>query len=279
MSVQNFIPELWIARILTKLRKAYVYAALCNREYEGEIRQAGDTVRIGGIGPVTIRDYDPGVALVSEELEDEQQILRIDQQKYYNFQVDDVDRAQANVNLLAAGMEEAADGLADAVDQYIAGFYTQAGSTTQLTAVNSQNVLAFLLTLGQALTENNVPRVGRFAVIPPWMTTKLTLAKVLLASEVSNDAFTNGYVGRAAGFDLYESNNVPTTNQGTEYKVMAGTTKAIAFAEQLVKTEAYRVESGFKDGVKGLLVYGGKVVYPDALVVGDCTQAAEPGVQ
>ena len=276
MSVQNFIPELWIARILAKLRKAYVYAALCNREYEGEIRQAGDTVRIGGIGPVTIRNYDPGVPLVSEELEDEQQILRIDQQKYFNFQVDDVDRAQANVNLLAAGMEEAADGLADAVDQYIAGFYTQAGSTTQLTAVNSLNVLAFLLTLGQALTENNVPRVGRFAVIPPWMTTKLTLAKVLLAADVANDAFTNGYVGRAAGFDLYESNNVPTTNQGTEFKIMAGTTKAMSYAEQLTKTEAYRVESSFKDGVKGLLVYGGKVVYPDALVVGDCTQAAEP---
>ena len=276
MSVQNFIPELWIARILAKLRKAYVYAALCNREYEGEIKQAGDTVRIGGIGPVTIRNYDPGVPLVSEELEDEQQSLRIDQQKYFNFQVDDVDRAQANVNLLAAGMEEAADGLADAVDQYIAGFYTQAGSTTVLTAVNSLNVLAFLLTLGQALTENNVPRVGRFAVIPPWMTTKLTLAKVLLAADVANDAFTNGYVGRAAGFDLYESNNVPTTNQGTEFKIMAGTTKAMSYAEQLTKTEAYRVESSFKDGVKGLLVYGGKVVYPDALVVGDCTQAAEP---
>ncbi len=184
---------------MSKFRKSYVYASVCNQDYEGEIRDFGDTVRINGVGPVTIRDYDPTQDLVDEQLQDESQVLHIDQKKYYNFLVDDVDAAQANVNLLAAGMEEAANGLADAVDQYLASLWPQAGTITNSTAINSVNILAFLLTLGQALSEKNVPRTGRYIIVPPWVSNKLVLAKLLIPGQTTGDQdFANGFIGRVA---------------------------------------------------------------------------------
>jgi len=276
MSVKNFIPELWAARAMRKLGKTLVYAAGVNTDYEGEIRQAGDTVRINSVGPVTISPYVPGVNLAApEELNDEQQVLKIDQLHSFNFRVDDVDARQATANLLEEGIASGAEGLANTADYFIAGLYTQAGTITAETAVNSVNVLAALLTLGQALDELNVPQDGRWCVIHPFMKTKLVLAKILLENSPGNEAWTNGYVGRAAGFDLRASNNVRVVG-GTNYKIMAGTRKAISFAGQINKIDAYRPELQFSDAVKGLYVYGGKVVYPDALAVLDATVAPEP---
>jgi hypothetical protein len=276
MSVKNFIPELWAARALAKLRKALVYAAGVNTDYEGEIRQAGDTVRINSIGEVTIADYVPNsTSITPEELNDQQQVLKVDQMKYFAFKVDDVDQAQLRGNVMDEAIGSGAWGLANAADYFVSGLYDQAGTTTVETAVNSLNVLVCLLTLGQKLDELNVPQVDRWCVIPPWMKTKLILAKVLLENSPGNEAWTNGYVGRAAGFDLRESNNVRLVS-ATNYKIMAGTRKAISFAGQINKVEAYRPQSEFSDAVKGLYVYGGKVVYPDALAVLDATIAAEP---
>lgn len=120
-----------------------------------------------------------------------------------------------------------------------------------------------------------MPEDGRWLVIPPWFKTKLLLAKALVTDNgAAADAFTNGKVGRVGGFDLYESNNV--SNDGTTYYIMAGTKKAISFAAQVNKVEAYRPEASFSDAVKGLYVYGAKVVYPDALAVLTATVGSEP---
>jgi hypothetical protein len=276
MSVKNFIPELWAARAMRRLEKTLVYAAGVNTDYEGEIRQAGDTVRINSVGPVTITPYVPNVDLSApEELNDEQQVLKVDQMYAFNFKVDDVDQQMANVSLLDEGIASGVFGLANAADCFVSGLYDQAGTTTESTPVNSVNALACLLTLAQGLDEKNVPQEGRWCVIPPWLKTRLVLAKVLLENSPGNEAWTNGYVGRAAGFDLRQSNNVRLVS-ATNYKIMAGTRKAISFAGVLNKVEAYRPHLQFSDAVKGLYVYGGKVVYPDALAVLDATIAAEP---
>lgn len=275
MSVNNFIPELWSDRIHARMRKALVYGDLANRDYEGEFQGYGSRLKISGVGPVTISSYTPNVTTVTpEQLNDEAAYIEIDQRKYFAFKVDDVDQAQARGNLLSAGMDEAAYGLADVYDQFIAGKYTLASYITATTPVNSVNVHAFLQSLAQKLDELNVPRVGRWCVIPPWMNTKLVIAK-LVVENTTNDAFNNGVVGRVAGFDLRMSNNVPVTS-GTDYKVMAGTNRAISAASQLASVEAYRPESSFSDAIKGLSVYGADVVEPDCLVVGDASELAEP---
>lgn len=279
MSVQNFIPQLWSTRINTVLLKTLVYGNVANTDWEGEIRQSGDAVRINSVGPVSIGDYVRNSTIITpEQVENDQLLLTIDQSKYFAFQVDDLDRAQANVDFISGAMERAAWGLRNEADKYIAALWSQASSITTPTQVNSANVLAALLTLGQKLTELNVPMDGRWAVIPAWMHTKLVLAKVIAESKSQDDAFIEGFVGRAAGFDLYVSNNVPIVNaSGTDqYKVMGGTSKSITFASQVSKVEAYRPQQSFSDAVKGLYLFGAKMVYPDACAVLDASYAPEP---
>jgi len=276
MAIENFLPELWSTRINARLRKELVFGSICNRDYEGEIANYGDTVRINQVGPVTIGNYERNSTTITpQELNDFQTQLKIDQSPYFAFKVDDLDRAQANVNVMDEAIREATWGLRDHADRYIAGLWTEAGFTTTSTAVGSVNVLAALLSLGQKLSENNVPRDGRWVVLPPWMITKLALAKVLVQDAgAGRDAFENGFQGRVAGFDVYESNNV--FESGGTYKIMAGHRRAIAFAGQVNKeVEAYRPEGSFSDAVKGLYLYGAKVIYPDALVVLTATVAAE----
>jgi hypothetical protein len=273
MAVDNFIPELWSNRIMARLQKSLVFAACCNRDYEGEISAQGDTVRINAIGPVTVALYTKNSTSVSPEvLMDESQVLKIDKCNYFAFKVDDVDKAQATGGILGAGMEDAAYRLRDAADQVVAALYASAGGTISTTAYNSLNALAGLLTLGQTLDEYNVPTEGRWVIIPPWFKTKLILAKVLVENQ-TNQAFDNGFVGRCAGFDVRESNNV--YNDATTWQILAGTNKAITFAQQVNKVEAYRPEASFSDAVKGLHLFGAKVVYPEALARMIATVAAE----
>lgn len=276
MSVSNFIPELWSKRINQKLRESLVFGSVVNTDYEGEIGSGGDTVKINSIGDVTIGNYVPNsTSITPEQLNDYQTTLAIDQKKYFAFKVDDVDKAQINANVMDEAMQSAAWGLKNAADEYIAALYTDAGNTITSTAIDSTNVLAAVLTLGQYLSQENVPEDGRWLVIPPWFKTKLLLAKALVTDNgAAADAFTNGKVGRVGGFDIYESNNV--SNNGTTYYIMAGTKKAISFAAQVNKVEAYRPEASFSDAVKGLYVYGAKVVYPDALAVLTATVGSEP---
>lgn len=276
MSVTNFIPELWSRRINQKLRESLVFGSVVNTDYEGEIGSGGDTVKINSIGDVSIGTYVPNsTSITPEQLNDYQTTLAIDQKKYFAFKVDDVDRAQVNANVMDEAMQSAAWGLKNAADEYIAALYTDAGNTITSTAIDSTNALAAVLTLGQYLSQENVPEDGRWLVIPPWFKTKLLLAKALVTDNgAAADAFTNGKVGRVGGFDLYESNNI--SNDGTTYYIMAGTKKAISFAAQVNKVEAYRPEASFSDAIKGLYVYGAKVVYPDALAVLTATVGSEP---
>lgn len=272
MGVESFIPEIWSARFVTVLEKNLVYAALCNRNWEGEIKQIGDTVRIGEIGPVTVGDYTRDTTIYPEAVEGTQQVLRIDQAKYFAFKVNDLDRAQAQGDIMAAAMERAAYAVRDAIDQYIASKYTEAGYTTNATAVTSSNVLAVVLTLAEKLSDNGVPADNRWLVVPPWFMTKLVLAK-LLVENTTNEALDNGLVGKVGGFTVHVSNNVPTN--GTNYYIMAGHPDAITYADKLSKIEAYRLEGEFADAVKGLYLFGAKVVLPGALAVANCTIGTE----
>lgn len=277
MSITTFIPELWSSRINESLKNALVFGSVVNTDYEGEILRAGDTVNIGSISAVSIGNY-TGAEISAEELSGTSVALAIDQAKYFNFAVDDVDAAQSNVNLLAGGMVEASYGLSNAADEYIASLHASAGVTTNLgststpLSANSDNAYSILLLAGQKLTENSVPLQGRWAVLPAWMVTKLVLAKLVVENQ-TNDAWQNGMIGRVAGFDCYVSNNCATVSGAS--KILCGNTKAISFAGQLLKIAAYEVEKGFKNGVKGLYVFGAKVTYPNALACISAVEIAE----
>jgi hypothetical protein len=273
MSVNNFIPELWSGRINSVLQKSLVFGSVCNRDYEGEFSQGGDIVRINTIGKPTVGTYTKNSTTVTPEiLQDSQSTLLLDKSDYFAFVVDDIDKAQTKGGVMAEGMNNAAYALRDKADTNIGLLYSQAGTTVSTTAITSLNVYEMFLSAAQALSQYNVPREGRWAVVPPWIITKMALAK-LFTENTSNTALDNGFVARYAGFDVKESNNV--YNDGTTYYPMFGTTKAISFVDQINSVEAYRPEGKFADAVKGLHVYGCKVVYPEALVVQTATIGAE----
>lgn len=276
MAINNFIPEVWSARLLSSLKKSLVFAGpgVANRDYEGDIRQSGDTVRITSISRPTIGDYvKNSTTITPETLTDAQRSLLISQSKYFAFEVDDIDMRQAANGgaLMNEAASEAAYGLADVADQYVAGLYTevQAANAISTTAITDPaKAVKGLLDLKTKLDAANVPTQGRYVVVPPWYLNLLLQSDLFARVDASgtSEGLRNGTVGRAWGFDVMMSNNCVLIT-GDDYAVMAGVPGAISFAEQIVKVEAYRPESAFSDALKGLHLYGAKVVRPDALAV------------
>lgn len=277
MSVANFIPTIWSARLLAHLDKAHVYAALVNRDYEGEIKNYGDTVKINQIGDVTIKDYTKGKDIDDpEELNGDQNTLTIDQAKYFNFSIDDVDAAQVNPKLMDSAMQRSAYAMNDTTDLFLANLlYLGAenngenlGSDTAPIVPAKDNAYDYLVDLSTDLTEKNVPTIGRWAVIPAWYHGLLLKDSRFVGNgtDYNKALIEGGEIGVAAGFRIWLSNNVPNT-EGAKYKIIAGTNAAGSYAEQIIKTEAFRPEKRFSDAVKGLHVYGAKVLQPKCISV------------
>lgn len=278
MALTNFIPAVWSAQILLPLEKALVYGSplVVNRDYEGEIRDVGDRVKINAISDPTIVTYTKNTDVAAvETLSDSQQELVIDQARAFNFQVDDIDQVQTKPKVMAAAMQRAAYKLADAVDIIVAT--AMAAAAVKVTATGTDaaprtdlgtvgKAYEYLVKLGTRLSDVNVPQNGRFAVVPPWFIEllKLDTTYMLKGTALSDGITVNGQVAQVAGFTLLQSNNVPV-DTGT-YTILAGSNIATSFAQQIVKVEAYRPERRFADAVKGLNVFGVKVVRATTLV-------------
>ena len=268
----NFIPELWSARLLANLDNTHVFANCVNRDYEGEVRNLGDTVHIQKFGDIQVADYTKatGVGTPKDPGAGSTVTLVIDQAKYFNFKVEDIEAVQANVNLMEKAMQRAAYAIGDVIDQYIAAFVNQAGINAGEVAVTPQNAYDTLVDLKVKFNKENVPAAGRFVVVPPEFLGMLEKDDRYTKNYDAN-VMANGVKGRVAGFDILESNNVPFASEGSKYSLMAGTDMAIAYAGQIAKIEAYRPEQSFSDACKGLYVYGAKVVEPKALAKLVCT--------
>ena len=262
---QNFIPELWSARLLTNLDKTFVFPQCVNRDYEGEIRNFGDVVHIHKFGDIAIADYTKaaGVGAPVEPGQGSQVTLVIDQAKYFNFKVEDIEALQANVSLMEKAMQRAAYAIGDVIDQHIAAMVGEAGNTIEVT-LNRDNAYDSLVDLKVQFNKLNVPQQGRFVVVPPEFLGLLEKDD-RYTKFADADVMANGVKSKVAGFDVRESNNVPMDDQGN-YLIMAGTDMAIAYAGQITKIEAYRPEQSFADACKGLYVFGAKVVEPEALI-------------
>ena len=277
MALENFIPEIWAARVLDNLRKSLVYAqaGVVNRDYEGDIREAGDTVHINAIGPVTVGTYTKNADMSAPEtLTDSALTLVIDRARYFNFLIDDVDRAQQRPKVMDAAMAEAAYALADDLDQYVASLYTGVaggntiGSDASPIVPTASTAYEYLVDLAVLLDDAKVPRSNRWVVVPPWYHGLLQKDPRFVSSGgvQAEQALRNGEIGQAAGFRVLVSHNVPNTT-GTKYKVIAGHPMAISVASQVNKVEAYRPERRFADAVKGLHLYGAKLVRPTGIAV------------
>ena len=274
MAITTFIPELWSARLLYALEKSHVATNLVNRNYEGVIANQGDTVHINSIGAVTVKDYTKNTNIADPEvLTTADQTLDIDQAKYFNFQVDDVDKAQISGEIIDTAMGRSAYALADVSDAFLlktiangVASANKIGAKATLTALTASNVYENIVKMRTLLDKANVPTTGRTIVVPPEVYALLLLDDRFAksGSDSGQNALLNGMVGRVAGFDVFMSNNCVSGADGgsgsTAYFVItAQVASATTYAEQIIKTEGYRMESRFADGVKGLHVYGSKV--------------------
>mgnify|MGYP005822227295 CR=1 FL=1 len=344
MAISNFVPEVWSATLLSVLQKSLVYAGapVVNRNYEGEISAFGDTVHIVSVPAPTIGVYQKDTDLTIEVLSDTEQLLVIDQARDFAFEIDDIDYRQARSGgaLMAEAAQQAAYGLGDVTDQYVAGKMAVAAGNALgvVDATTATNVYEKLLVPASVkLDQANVPTAGRFMVVDPATYGKLLLdSRFIKANEAGTQTgLRNGVVGEAAGFVILKSNNAPQANRsvpatatsgsttvtatapatfnqgdvgltiaasgipaattvvsvaatGATATISAATTAAVtgpvtlsgggqvaiagsaiatSYAEQITKVEAFRPEKRFADALKGLHLYGAKVVRPAALVV------------
>jgi len=297
VALNNFIAQLWSNTILAALQKNLVYGARFNTNYEGEIKALGDTVKINAIGDITISNYTKNTSIGSpQQLTDAQTMLTISQAKYFNFAIDDIDQMQARPMAMAEALRWAGYKFSDAMDQYYASFYTDAPSANLIgssssfvtpvvgTAANAgagTTTYDYLVQLGQLLTQSLTPKTGRWAIVPPWVST-LLMQDVRFtgfgtpnsrATISGNDIDGSGdetLIGRIRGMDIYESVNAPHLGgtagaAASQDVVFAGHSMALTKAETLNKTEAYRPPDQFSDAVKGLCLYGAKTVRPSAI--------------
>lgn len=279
MSIALFKPQVWSAQILTGLDEALVYAQpqIVNRDYEGEITSQGQSVRIVTIGDPSIFSYKSGDTINYEDIDTAGLDLPIDQGDAFAFKLDDVDKAQVAVNPMAKTTQRAARKLAAKADSFVASLYTgvapanvvgSTGSPINITTNPKDAWDKVLIPLRTKLNRSNVPAMDRYVVVSPEFTGALLQDDrfVRVDASGSEQGLRNGIVGRAAGFDVLESNVTPVPSGDTQV-IQAGYPGALTFVDQILETEALRLESTIADAVRGLHVYGAKLLRPEGIAV------------
>jgi N4-gp56 family major capsid protein len=276
MAYTNFIPEIWSKQILKTFRQNSVMGSLVNRDYEGEISKAGDVVYIRSFGSVTVRDYTRGTAITYETLTDPMQSLLIDQQKYFAFRIDDLDKAQTDLDIAEGYAKQAALAVRDVVDLQLYNHYTSIqaahviGGTTSV-AVTKTNIYDYLTQLAELLDVDNIPQEDRALVVSPKFKRVLLQSDAFTrATSLGDDAIQNGFIGQVAGFKVHVSTVVPVLTGGI-HPIMAMHRDFVTMASQVSQVEHIRPTDMFAHAVRGLYLYGSKVVRPEAGALLRCT--------
>lgn len=274
----EFVPTIWSREIHRGNQARLVtQEGIVNHDYEGDITQAGDTVHINGLEPVTIKDYDRAEGLGDpERLEANRRTLVIDQMKAFDFLVDDIEKVQANADLLGAATGNASRGLVAVQDDFVLDLMVKGAATKATKALAESDEKAFfnkVVVAGRtALNKASVTSEGRFIVTDPEGEAYLSLDPRFIAngSSESDERLLNGQVGRIGGFRVLVSNSAKVAG-----KAVIGTPDATTVADQIVKVRGMESERYFGTRVSGLHVYGAKVTRPENLFVVTYTVSGE----
>jgi len=306
-----FIPTLWSGKLLAKFYQNTMLSEVTNTDYEGELKNQGDTVRIRLAPSISISDYTVGQTLSYEVPTPIYQDMQVSKGKYFGVQVNDVLAYQSDMNLMNMFTEDAAKQLKIAIENevFFNSFVTQGAATgnygatagkvsaaynlgTDTTPIDQstpENVLKGILRMSTVLDEQNVPEDGRFLIISPYdrhLLMQSSIAQAYFTGDQSSTIRT-GKIGMLDRFSVYVSNLLPRGEAGkalvaglsatsggaavTSAKarrvMIAGTKAATSFAMTINKTEPLRNQTDFGDIVRGLAVYGRKVIKPEALAV------------
>lgn len=263
----NFKPMFWSKYCQTALKKDLILANWCDYQFEGELKLGSRLKIVGAVRP-TIQKYVPGSDLTIESLGDNSQYLDITESDAFAFEVDDVDRAQSVSGYLETQFDEAKNALAESADAFVGTKAKEANSDMTSASTDLSTLTSYLTPINEAhikLYGNNVSQSTELAadLNPEHIVGLRTELAELFTENV--EFVKRGALGKYANTYLRMSNNL--YNDGTDDYEMVRTKKAIAFAGQIDKIETSRKEKGFADIIKGLHVYGAKVVRPKELYV------------
>lgn len=284
----NFIPEIWASKLIENFYDATVLSAISNTDYEGEIKQHGDKVNIRTTPELTIRSYEKGMKLMVERPDKPKVVLNIDQGEYFAAIEDDVDKTQSDIDLMQNWSRDASEKMKIKIDSNVltgmlpdissqnmgatAGRISgniNLGATGAALQVTKTNVLDYIVDAGLVLDEANSPESNRFMVIPAWMAALIKKSDLKDASLTGDgtSVLRNGRIGMIDRFTLYVSHNLNRVTDGGNqcFSVIAGHKMGLTFASQMTEMETLRSESTFGSIIRGLQVYGYKVVKPEAL--------------
>ncbi|MDR3552400.1 MAG: hypothetical protein P4L75_04675 [Clostridia bacterium] len=283
MSFANFKPEVWSSQLLLDRDVKVVGVQNSWRLFEGEIKDFGDRVHIQGLTGATIKDLPSSGAIDDpESIEDQSLELFIDQKKYINFRVDDIDTVQSNADMMRAIIGKTSNNLAVLQDRFV---YSVAKAAPGLVVdaaasgkeLTSKNILGYLSDALAFIRSGSVYDNGEiFLEVHPYVFQRLQLAFTMIGQQNANE-IKNGYRGPLFGCSVFESNAIPVTDSegntaaagsdGAIYWNFIRTGEAVAFAEQKsINFRAYEIEKGFGEGIKGYTLYGAKAVKPSELV-------------
>ena len=268
MAITTFIPTVWTETLNRALNQEYIGVAHCNRDFEGEIKNCGSTVKICKVGGVEIFEYEKGTELLPpQSVSSSVSEMTVDRARYFNFLIDDVDRVQRTPHLMNVAMQSAANSLAIEADRYVFSLYHKAGSYIEEIGATPENVLDPLYKARTLLLNAGVNDLSQavFEVSPE--VANLLLKSKMLVSHDNTTVWETGSIGSVLGIPVFVSSNINTMVEtgATRYQCLVRTRRAIAFAEQISQIEAYRPDNCFADAVKGLHLYGASVVYPNEM--------------
>ncbi len=267
----TFIPEIWSKKLNQMLEKNCVMMQCVNKNWEGEISQQGDTVKIITPADVTVSTLTSD-NITYTSLTPKSQDLVIDQKKFFAFKIDDVAKVQSNMDIMEAHLVNAKKAIEEVQDSYLLAMHTDVtesntvGSESLPITLDKSTIYEHFVKLSLALKNSDAVHTG----VRPWVVINPNIESYLLQSpefikayNVADETLRDGAIGRIAGMDVLVSTNL--TDIDNKYYVLAGTNDAITFASQLAKIESLRDKDSFSDLVRGLYLYGAKTVQPKAL--------------
>lgn len=267
----TFIPEIWSKKLNQMLEKNCVMMQCVNKNWEGEISQQGDTVKIITPADVTVSTLTSD-NITYTSLAPKSQDLVIDQKKFFAFKIDDVAKVQSNMDIMEAHLVNAKKAIEEVQDSYLLAMHTDVtesntvGSESLPITLDKSTIYEHFVKLSLALKNSDAVHTG----VRPWVVINPNIESYLLQSpefikayNVADETLRDGAIGRIAGMDVLVSTNL--TDIDNKYYVLAGTNEAITFASQLAKIESLRDKDSFSDLVRGLYLYGAKTVQPKAL--------------
>lgn len=267
----TFIPEIWSKKLNQMLEKNCVMMQCVNKNWDGEISQQGDTVKIITPADVTVSTLTSD-NITYTSLAPKSQDLVIDQKKFFAFKIDDVAKVQSNMDIMEAHLVNAKKAIEEVQDSYLLAMHTDVtesntvGSESSPITLDKSTIYEHFVKLSLALKNSDAVHAG----VRPWVVINPNIESYLLQSpefikayNVADETLRDGAIGRIAGMDVLVSTNL--TDIDNKYYVLAGTNDAITFASQLAKIESLRDKDSFSDLVRGLYLYGAKTVQPKAL--------------